>query len=428
VQMPPGDAGPGRPVADALVRVETPPGPGDMGCVCRVFRRYDRPRDAAGAGYRCVKLGTVSAPVRLRLLQALPDGGSGPLRDALSVEIRHNGFGKDDAGMIQKETDGNDSVDTSAEKNGVFDRVAFVSVFSQGHDLQARVPVPLLDDQPMVLAVNVAADAGSRQAFQRRDWERDVDTAWREQAELFREIDELATKPDKRAEAMKKIEEALDRSRADFTRLTEARAALAKAAAFSSPAADDRLAKINEGANELQDFLKKMKDIDAEENDPKKKQWLTQAEQGQRLENDLEIDKALAVYDQILKEGYQNDKLKDHVKELRDKWTPKSDEHRKARAFIYEVWPTLDDAGLKEKLAEAKAAVAACEAAGDKITLTKFQRATEAHGVRMKQELDELRPNINIDDEKQAKLIKEVKEALSPLALDVESWLKTAPK
>jgi phenylpyruvate tautomerase PptA (4-oxalocrotonate tautomerase family) len=42
--------------------------------------------------------------------------------------------------------------------------------------------------------------------------------------------------------------------------------------------------------------------------------------------------------------------------------------------------------------------------------------------------LDELRPNINIDDEKEAKLIKEVTDALRKLTGDVDEWFKKAPK
>jgi hypothetical protein len=133
------------------------------------------------------------------------------------------------------------------------------------------------------------------------------------------------------------------------------------------------------------------------------------------------------VYEQILKEGFQDDKLKAYVVDLRKSWEPKGDAHRKARAFIYEVWPTLDDAGLKAKFDEAKADVDTCKKAGDLITLRKFLKASEAQVIRMKQELSELRPDINIEDEKQAKIIKEVSDALTPLARDVDEYLKTAP-
>ena len=102
-----------------------------------------------------------------------------------------------------------------------------------------------------------------------------------------------------------------------------------------------------------------------------------QVEDAKRLESQLAIDDALAKYDQVLQEGYQDEALKKHVETLHQEWKPKSDEHHKARVFLYDVWPTLDDAGLKDRLAEVKAAVETCKTAGDWRTLTKFARATK---------------------------------------------------
>ncbi len=378
VQMPPGDGAPGRPIPFALLQVETPPAAGAADCVCRVFRRYDAPRDGGG-GYRCVKLGTVEkTPLRLRLFQALPDNRFGPLKDALTVEVRHKGFEGEDSGKVQKQTDDADAVDTTGDKDGLFDHVAFVSVLGADRGLKARIPVALLDDQPTALAINVSEDPNALLAFQRAAWKRDVDAAWREQAELFREINDRAAKPDQRTETMKMIQEGVERSRSDFKRLTKDYDDLAKAGPFDADDAKDRLKKIDEGAVELGAFLEQIQKIDAEENDPKKKQWRTQVEEAKRLESQLEIDKALALYDQLHKEGYQPEGLEEHREQLHKEWDTKNDALLKARAFIFEVWPTLDNAGLKDKLAEAKGAVETCKTAGDLRTLTKFARATDA--------------------------------------------------
>ncbi len=201
VQMTCVDAAPGTPVDWAVLPVETPPAGADSTCLCRPFRRYAA---QTGSGFRCVKLGTVSVPLRLRLLQAFTAERNGPLTDALSVQIRRRGF--DDVKMTVLQTDSLDSVDTSADKNGVFDNVAFVSVFSVGDVPRARIPVPLLDDQPTALAVNVSEDAGAESAFKKKAWERDVAFAWQEQSEVFREINEEASKASDRAAFMKAIE------------------------------------------------------------------------------------------------------------------------------------------------------------------------------------------------------------------------------
>ena len=56
-------------------------------------------------------------------------------------------------------------------------------------------------------------------------------------------------------------------------------------------------------------------------------------------------------------------------------------------------------------------------------SLNKLLQGTVAHDVALKQELDGLRPDVNIDDEKPAKVIKEVHEGLRKLAAEVKKTL-----
>ena len=192
----------------------------------------------------------------------------------------------------------------------------------------------------------------------------------------------------------------------------------------------DQLDQVRKGQAELTTFLAKLKKIDAEENDPQKKKWLAQLTQGQQLEAQWELGKAVALYEGMLKAGAPNDLLKSHLEthlaDLRKEWEPKSQAHREARAFIYDVWPKMDDAGLLEKLPEARKAYEICKKYNDKAGLYRLFKATEAHAVRMNQELKGLRPDINLDDEKQAKIIKEVSEGLTKLAGDVNNAIQAA--
>ena len=425
VQMPFGDA-PGKPVHDAVLQLETPPAGADSTCLCRPFRRYQAPANSAGAGYRCIQLGTISAPLRLRLRQAFTIDRSGPLTDALSVQIRRRGFDDEKRTMLQKQTDALDSVDTTGDKeDGVFSHIAFATVLSSDNKVRARVPIPILDDQPVVLAVNVSDDAGSALAFQKNAWERDVANAWQEQNELFREINEEAAKTANRTEFTKKIEAERQRLQSEVDRLT-AQQAQVKPGPGDQPVLD-QLDQLRKGQTELTNFLAKLKKIDAEENDPQKKKWLAQLTQGQQLEVQWELGKAVALYEGMLKAGAPNDLLKSHLEthlaDLRKEWEPKSQAHREARAFIYDVWPKLDDAGLLEKLPEARKAYGICKKFNDKAGLYRLFKETEAHEVRMNQELKGLRPDINLDDEKQAKIIKEVSDGLTKLARDVHDAL-----
>jgi hypothetical protein len=428
VQMPSDGAGPGTPVTDAVLQVETPPAGADSTCLCRTFRRYDRP--LGGAGYRCVRLGTISAPLRLRLRQALPNNRDGPLNDALSVQIRRHGFDNEEMSRSQKPADSFDAVDTTGDKDGVFTNVAFLTVISSDGKVRARVPMPILDDQPVVLPVNVSEDAGSELVFGKTAWERDVTSVWQEQNELVREINEGADKTEKRAEFMKKIEAERQRIQSEVDRLSAQQAEVK-----IGPADQDmvkRLDQVRKGGAELKEFLAKLKKIDEEENDPQKKKWLAQAAQGKQLEAEWELAKAIALYEEMLKTVAPTEKLKnelaEHLVDLHKEWDPKGEAHIAARAFIYDVWPKMDDAGLMEKLPEARKAYEVCKGVKDKAGLIRLFKATEAHAVRMHQELNALKPDINIDDEKQAKIIQDVNKGLVELARDVKAFLDAAGK
>ena len=425
VQMPAGDAAPGTPVRDAVLVVETPPAGADATCLCRPFRRY--PALVGGVGYRCVKLGTVSAPLRLRLRQAITIDRDGPLKDVLSVQIRRHGFDNETMTKPQQ-TDSLDAVDTAGDKDGPFKDVAFVTVMSSDNMVRARIPVPILDDQPVVLAVNVSDDAGSKLVFNKTAWERDVTQAWQEQNELFREINEGA-KAEKHAELMAKIKEGGQRIQSEVVRLTAQQAELK---INPEDQVAKRLDQVRKGGGELTEFLAKLKKIDEEENDPKKKEWLAQVQRGKQMEADLEFGKAIALYDEMLKTDAPNEKLKEelakHLVDLHKEWDPKSDAHREARAFIYDVWPKMDDAGLLEKIPDAKKAYEVCKGVKDRAGLFRLFKATEAHAVRMGLELKDLRPDTRPDDEIRAKNIQDLSKRLADLARDVKAAFEAAGK
>jgi hypothetical protein len=166
-----------------------------------------------------------------------------------------------------------------------------------------------------------------------------------------------------------------------------------------------------------------MRKIDADENDPKRKEWRTQVEQGQLLEKDLEYEKAIALYRRILGEGFQNEVLQKHVAELEKRWNTDDPNLKEARRFIYNVWPKLDTPGLKKRMGEAEAALKACIAAKDVIGPQKMAKAALAHAIRLKKELGDL-SDVNIDDEKPIREIKELSPQLGKLLDTINDYLE----
>jgi hypothetical protein len=424
----------------ALVQVKGPPAEGsqDGVCTCRLFHRYALPRVA---GLRCIKLGTVKAPLRLRFMREVPSP-TGPrllrLDTTLTVEVRRHGFTGEDATRLRLTTDASGDIDTSREgEKGLFDHVAFVSVSTTGAEKQvaANVPVALVADRQMVVETTAARnDLATQVALKVITWQRDVAECYLVQVQLFKQINALTAKPDQLARALEEVRKTLERSKQDRARLGAERDAimaqarkLPKQAQPNLAASERLLTQIESGETQLRKHLTQLEDDLRKENDPQRRDWLARVKQGQLLEEDFEVGKAIKVYEKLLAEGFKNEDLSKHLDELKQKWEPKDEPHKDARQFIYYVWPTLDNAGLKANLGKAEEALAVCRRVNppDTIAAGRLFRATEAHAVRMKKESDALRPDINIDDEPPAKLIKEVAPGLEKLARDIQTFLNS---
>ena len=169
--------------------------------------------------------------------------------------------------------------------------------------------------------------------------------------------------------------------------------------------------------------------IEKDEKYPRKKKWLAEIVQAKSLEEQAEVGKALEIYERIQKEGYKDPggKLAKHVARLKKQWTPQDEKHEEARDFIYRVWPKItDNAALKANLPKAKEMFKVCREAKDVIGPRKLLKGTEAHAVRLAKELSALRPEVNIDDQKPAQLIKEIIPGLKELADSLRVYLEKA--
>ena len=187
---------------------------------------------------------------------------------------------------------------------------------------------------------------------------------------------------------------------------------------------DDRLREMEKGEGILENFINEQTKIEASENDPQQKKWRSEVARAKLLEKDLEIGKAIAIYKRIQGEGFKGDGLDSYLKKLEKLWKPANAEHEDARKFIYNVWPTLDTARLKENLPKARKAFKQCEAAGDTITIRKMLKGAEGHAERLTQELSELHPDIQFDDVEPARLLKEMSTELSALYTSIQEYLK----
>jgi hypothetical protein len=421
----------------ALLQVEQPPEEDarDGLCTCRFFHRF-QVRDITG--YRCIKLGTVRTPLRLRWVQENPRGKPLDASTSLTVYIRRHGFEGEDTTKLQRQTGKNGVLDTTQEGDkGVFTHVAFVSVAGGMAKPYPQVPVALVDDQPIFIEVNATQDTKSLFTVRRTAWQSDVLDSQRVQAALFQELADLSAKADQREEVIKRAERGLKRSQTDRADLMREKTALlkeAKSLRLTPPDTtreDEVLKEMVKGEEELNQFIGKQKDIEKSESDPQLKKWRREVQRAKLLEKDLEIGKAIDIYKQIQEEGFNDAEVEKHLKQLQDQWKTMDADHEEARDFIYRVWPVLDTAGLEENLPKARKAFDKCNAAHDTFTIRKMLKGTQVHAERLAKELGELRPDLRIDDERRAEPLKKISDAVVKLGKDIQAYLsrpQPAPK
>lgn len=431
--LAPPDGGSPSSLKWSLLQVEQAPAEDarDGMCVCRFFHRY---RISSIAGYRCIKVGTVQAPLRLRWVQNLPGGRVKPLDRRLTVEIRRNGFDGDEPSKLLKSSDLSTGVlETVHDKNGVFNNVAFARVTGGLGDVDLpQVPIALVADQPLLIEVNASKDSDTLFSMSKTAWQSQVADSVQMQAHLFKTLETLGADPAKRSEAIEAATSGMKRAREDRRTLQDQRQKLAEEAktkrkTLTTPIEDRRLRQLEDYERALADFIDKQKKIEATENDPQRKKWLSEIESAKLLVKELEIGKAIQIYERIQKEGFQSAELETYLEKLRQDWKIKDKDHEEARAFIYRVWPTLEMERLGDKIAEAQKAFQKCKEAGDLITIQKLLKGTEGHADRLAKKLAELRPDLIIDDEKEAQQYKKVSEQIAKLGEDVQEYLKAHP-
>jgi hypothetical protein len=422
-------ASPGQPIPWAVLQVEEPAKDGV--CVCRYYSRWLLPRVT---GLRCVLLGTYKGPLRLRLMQEMPDRTLGPLDAPVTLQIRKGGFEGEEATRLQLSTNGGKDVDTSRDgAKGVFNRLAFVSVLT-GDTLRARIPVPLVQEGVTVLPVPAGNEEGSLIAFRFRALQRNVFDSYQVQTDLFKEINDLTARPEKRAEALARVRQTLERSQQDHLRLTTEREAVGeeikklpdkdRPKPSELAAIDNRLKLLKSGEADLLKHITLLEKIEKEENDPKRKEGLIQIERAKSLEKEAEFGQAIAIYEKLPRE-VMTPALKKRLQELKRQWDTRDEKHADARRFIYRVWPKLNTTGLKDRITDAQKAFEVCKNNVDLVGPTKLLKETDKHVQRVGKELEALNPEVVLDDKKPAELIKSLLPELAKLVASIQEYLES---
>jgi hypothetical protein len=294
------------------------------------------------------------------------------------------------------------------------------------------VALALVDDRTVTLPIRLGGEE-PRLLTERALWEQDLLNEQLTLDDMFKSLNEEIGKADRRTAAVDRARKALERLNARLQIYAEDRGNLAK----SKPPAggkpidlskgDRRLADIRRGRDDLKDFVTRMEAIVKEENSPEAQQAKADVEQARNLEIAGDYGRAIELYEKVLART-KDAALKLRLDNLKKAWEPKSDEHRAARAFIYDTWPELvAPAAMNERIKQAQAALAACRKAGDPLGPRKLLRVANSHANKLSQELEKLEPNFNAGDVKPAEELDKVLDLLGKLIKDATADVAKTP-
>jgi tetratricopeptide (TPR) repeat protein len=404
-------------------------------CLCKLWHRYEVQADLV-PGLWTVALGTVRAPLRLRLMEQQPEGGLTPLDVGVSLEIRDQGFAGEPRATPKPDDAGYVDTSTAPDNKGIFGPLAFVYVDAKGSSVKnAQVPVAVVSDDLVVVPLSKAAEGSSLFAVRLRTFHSNLYESLLFQSQSLQKLSDFQGDLATRIERERAI---LARFRADHERLRgERERLLADARENELPGyealtlADEKkgLDRLEEGMKLLADRIEKEVKIDKEAKDPTLKKARQQVEQAKLLEQEGDVDEALALYEKA-QEVLKSEALKKYLAELKEQWKLKSAEHRDARHFIYEVWPDLDLAGLESRIGDARKYFEVCSSkeVNDYHAARKLLKTTELHANKLLKRLGELRADINVEDEELAKRIKALAPKLVDLGKKIQAYLARVGK
>jgi tetratricopeptide (TPR) repeat protein len=404
--------------------------PGEDGTVgCKLYPPQQRPLGGAGTGYRCLKLGTVRGPVRLRVIEG---GRKGPPRapENVIIYIGRQGFTKNDNDGRSPDNDGFYS--TEKEKDGtLFEGLAFVTV-TQGGQVRAQVPLALVDDRTIKLPIKLGAEPPTF-LINRSLWEQSLLNEQLTLAYLFPRLNEDIDKADRLGATVERARKALDGLNQRLPSYAEEREELAKAKPSQGAKpldlskGDARLRDLKQGRDELAEKFGRWEKILKEDKSPEAREAKGLYEKAHNLETEGDYGRAIELYKKVLATT-KDAKLEQHLAKLKAAWEPKDDAHRKAQAFIYDTWPNLEaPAVMKDRVKQAQAALAVCRKVKDPSGPRKLLAVALLHSKKLTQDLEKLAPDLNEEDVKPAKELDEVLELLGKLIKEAITDVAQAP-
>lgn len=338
----------------------------------KIEYRFVKPLAGWESGqFRVVKLGARTGPLRLRLI-----GQSDSIPADVGVQLFATGMGSHDAererGMAR-----------AGRFNSVerYDRVAFAKLHL-GEKLLAKLPLVVMDNNAITVELNT--DAGGESALRVAAEIRAVQSRLSDQlVRIGEENDRLRVllAQRKNRQALSLVTEALGNMAAKLPAIEDRVVLLRSQAALGGSALED----IQRGLRDLklleQNLLQTKKSIEeALAASGSQDQLNANAELRSMIEladqqiavADFEL--AIQTLDRALKQAGQWPEVQTRLERLRRDWRIQSDEHRRARQFVYQEWSRIATVEDAEKLIDqVQPALATFGQVGDRLSPRKVK-------------------------------------------------------
>jgi hypothetical protein len=414
----------GRPVESAYLVTSSPLTDGQ--CECKfVYRYQDQLANWSAVNYRALKLGTSRGQARLRFVDrdGLPPAG-------LQLRISPDGFRPSDP--IR---------DQGALRNGAFDTahgydgLAFVAVAS-GDQKVAQIPVPVIDNRVTTCKVTPAAGGEDRQRL-----EFDVRNVHQRVRDILRRLDEQYRKLTKdadiknHAEALADVTRSLDILDRELgslsTEISRMREEASRVESNVGPAIDQcdvyvrQIRKRKEFLEISQGELQKAID-DEKKQEPERDNFLDLKRRARAQQKVADFDEALKTYDEMLNRFGEREDIRKLRDDLEKKWKLKNDAQRQARAFAYDVWPTVrsvDD--VQTNLPKAREALKTLKGVGDRLTALKLLLATTTAGEILAKAAEEIANGESDSDKLNQRRIQQINDELQSFVKDLDEFVRS---
>lgn len=395
---------------------------------CTVLTRYQNAMPTTGGiiGYRCMKLGTVKAPVAVRLVGS--DGTVYKTASTVNVRATDSGFS---APSDAKDVCNFHSGTAQFRTQRALSNVACVTV-ALGPSQGKQFPIPILSDAPVTIPFDIDPAKEELAAFERSVLAAAsaVADARSAQTVCFDAVAKLIEKQ-KNSEALSRAQGGFNAADATYkeqsgevARLKEQKELLEKSrgAADLLNKTEQSLTAIQQYNVQLNEHIKKIDRVVKLENDPARAAKEVQAEAINAritlLLSTGEVDQALAAFDQLITLLPDNADIKKQREKIAGEWKVKDDAHQKARDYLLKTWPAVASIqDFKESLPLVRTHVDTCKKHGDKWAMRKLLSIFSTVAPKLTELASALDPASDADK----KLLKDAESAGKVLAaLEVE--------